>query len=59
MDKVKLLTEINLLNTQAEALEIIASNANQTTKAQKEAEDKIEAIEAKVLKIKNKIKKLN
>ena len=58
MDKVKLLTEINLLNTQAEALEIIASNANQTTKAQKEAEDKIEAIEAKVLKIKNKIKKL-
>ena len=58
LDKVKLLNEIKLLNTQAEALEIIASNANQTTEAQKEAEDKIEAIEAKVLKIKNKIKKL-
>lgn len=58
LDKVKLLTEINLLNTQAEALEIIATNENQTVKAQKEAEDKIEAIEAKVLKIKSKINKL-
>ena len=58
LDKVKLLTEINLLNTQAEALEIIATNENQTVKAQKEAEDKIEAIEAKVLKIKSKISKL-
>jgi len=58
MDKVKLLTEINLLNTQSEALEIIATNENQTVKAQKEAEDKIEAIEAKILKIKNKINKL-
>ena len=59
MDKVKLLTEINLLNTQSEALEIIATNENQTVKAQKEAEDKIEAIETKIAKIKNKIKKLD
>ena len=58
MDKVKMLTEIDLLNTQAEALEIIATNANLDVKNQKEAEDKIEAIEAKVLKIKNKMKKL-
>ena len=58
MDKVKLLTEIRLLNNQAEALEIIASNENQSIKAQKEAEEKIESIEAKVLKIKKKISKL-
>ena len=58
LEKVKMLTEINVLYNQAEALEIIATNANLDVKNQKEAEDKIEAIEAKVLKIKNKMKKL-
>lgn len=58
MDKVKLLTEIDNLNHQAEALEIIATNSYQTVKAQKEAEEKIETIEGKILKIKAKIKKL-
>ena len=59
LDKVKLFTEINLLNTQSEALEIIASNSNQSVKAQNEAEAKIEAIEEKIAKIKNKIQKID
>lgn len=59
MDKVKCLTEIDILNTQSEALEIIATNEYQTVKAQKEAEEKIEAIENKILKIKKKINKLD
>lgn len=58
MDKVKYLTEIDILNTQSEALEIIATNEYQTVKAQKEAEEKIEAIENKILKIKKKMSKL-
>ena len=44
MDKVKYLTEIDILNTQSEALEIIATNEYQTVKAQKEAEEKMKEL---------------
>lgn len=55
MDKVKLLVEMDSLNKQSDALEIIASNSNQTIEAQKEAEEKIDAIEKKMLKIQKKL----
>ena len=55
LDKVKMLTEINILNNQAEALEIIATNENQSVKAQKEAEERIEEIEDRIQKLKNKL----
>lgn len=59
LDKLKMLAEIDLLSTQSESLEIIAANSYQTVEAQKEAEEKIEAIEAKILKIKKKINALD
>ena len=58
LDKLKLLADINVLENQYEALEIIASNDNQTVKAQKEAEEKMEAIDEKIDAIKKKIAEL-
>ena len=58
MDKVKLLVKLDSLAKQSEALEIIASNSNQKVEAQKEAEAKIEALEAQMEDIKKKLNKL-
>lgn len=58
MDKLKLLVKLDSLAKQSEALEIIASNSNQKLSNQKEADAKIEAIEAEMENIKKKINKL-
>jgi len=58
MDKVKLLVKLDSLAKQSEALEIIASNSNQKVEAQKEAEAKIEVLEAQMEDIKKKLNKL-
>ena len=58
MDKVKLLVKLDSLVKQSEALEIIASNSNQTVNAQKEAEAKIDALETQIEEVKKKLNKL-
>lgn len=58
MDKVKLFVKMDSLVKQSEALEIIASNSNQTVNAQKEAEAKIEALDVQIENIKKKLAKL-
>lgn len=58
MDKVKLFVELDSLIKQSDALEIIASNSNQSIEAQKEAEEKIDALEKKILKVQKKLNSL-
>ncbi len=58
IDKIKLLVKLDSLLKQSEALEIIASNSNQSVKAQKEADSKIDAIEKQIEEIKKKLSKI-